>query len=514
MKPRTMLLSALVVALSVGSAFAAPSAEHQEWAKGPVSHLMTKQEQQQWKSVKNDEEARKFIDLFWAKRDPSPATPENEMKARFDQLVSIADERFAYQRIRGAMTERGRVWILLGPPSRIETSGPAESVGNIQSGFLEPGGEGSPAAGNQDRYPSQRWIYEKERIPAFAGKQELEFVFNDRYASGDFRMGRSSSTNVTDILAKAQQSWIVSPDARPGAAPAASQVVATVPVPAPVVTAPKAFRTEAYKVAVDEFRKATGNPYKNAYITYGEFITPEGDYFVPVQIAVPSDAGLKADENLTFFSLVEDAEGNIVGVWEEPAKLAASRTDLYYDKSLNLEPGKYKATFGLAKNGTPVTMASAEMDLAALSKDAAGTSRLILSNNIYALSAAQNPDDPFAFGGIKVIPKGDGRFLQADELWYFFELRNPGVDAASNGPKVQVKVDVEGTTTAKKKVKMGAPLSEAVAEPLKGVPGHYGIGSSIPLSGFEPGDYTIKLKVIDTVSKQTYNMEQPFKVTK
>jgi hypothetical protein len=63
-------------------------------------------------------------------------------------------------------------------------------------------------------------------------------------------------------------------------------------------------------------------------------------------------------------------------------------------------------------------------------------------------------------------------------------------------------------------VKLGAPLSEAVAEPLKGVAGHYGVGSSIPLSGFDAGEYTLKLKVIDTISKQTYNMEQPFKVTK
>ena len=63
-------------------------------------------------------------------------------------------------------------------------------------------------------------------------------------------------------------------------------------------------------------------------------------------------------------------------------------------------------------------------------------------------------------------------------------------------------------------MKMGAPLAEAVAEPLKGVPGHFGVGSSIPLASFDAGDYTLKLKVIDTISKQTYNMEQPFKVTK
>ena len=44
------------------------------------------------------------------------------------------------------------------------------------------------------------------------------------------------------------------------------------------------------------------------------------------------------------------------------------------------------------------------------------------------------------------------------------------------------------------------------------MPGHYGVGSSIPLSSFKPGSYTLKVKVTDTVKKVSYNLSDDFKV--
>ena len=112
---------------------------------------------------------------------------------------------------------------------------------------------------------------------------------------------------------------------------------------------------------------------------------------------------------------------------------------------------------------------------------------------------------------IKVVPKGDRTFDTSDELWYFFELRNPGLDETGK-PKIQTKVAVEGTTTKGQKVKMAAPMAPTPAEALKGVEGHFGVGSSIPLSGFKPGDYTMKLTVVDSVKNANYTLQQDFKV--
>jgi hypothetical protein len=157
-------------------------------------------------------------------------------------------------------------------------------------------------------------------------------------------------------------------------------------------------------------------------------------------------------------------------------------------------------------------MAQTEMNLAGtLDKDAAAISALILSNNVYPLAAAQRPTDPFAFGGIKVVPKGDKTFHPSDELWYFFELRNPGLNE-QNVPGVQVKLEMTGKTNDGQPVQMTAPPRSVEAQELKGVPGHYGVGSSIPLASFKPGNYTLKVKVTDTVKKVSYNLSDDFKV--
>ena len=115
--------------------------------------------------------------------------------------------------------------------------------------------------------------------------------------------------------------------------------------------------------------------------------------------------------------------------FEQPATLAASKDDFFVDKSLTLPAGKHRGIFGLAaeRQGRRARR-RADMELAGtLDKDATAISQLILSNNIYPLTEAQKADDPFAFGGVKVVPKADRAFRPSDELWYFFELRNPGL---------------------------------------------------------------------------------------
>jgi len=69
-----------------------------------------------------------------------------------------------------------------------------------------------------------------------------------------------------------------------------------------------------------------------------------------------------------------------------------------------------------------------------------------------------------------------------------------------------------GKTTAGKEVEMTAPPRSVDAQELKGVPGHYGVGSSIPLATVAPGNYTLKVKVTDTVKKVSYNLSDEFKV--
>ena len=123
---------AFVLALTLATAaLAEPPSHFADWPKGPVKWLMTAEDQKAWRAVSNDGEARQFIALFWARRDPTPGTPENEFHDQFDRRVAWADVAFTRAGLRGAFTDPGRVYILLGAP---ESSTVPKYSGGVLSG--------------------------------------------------------------------------------------------------------------------------------------------------------------------------------------------------------------------------------------------------------------------------------------------------------------------------------------------------------------------------------------------
>lgn len=111
---RTLVIT-IVLTLAT-AAYAEPPSRYSDWPNGPVKWLMTGEDQKAWRAVRNDDAARQFIALFWARRDPTPGTPENEFHDQFDRRVAWADIAFARHGLRGALSDPGRVYILLGAP--------------------------------------------------------------------------------------------------------------------------------------------------------------------------------------------------------------------------------------------------------------------------------------------------------------------------------------------------------------------------------------------------------------
>jgi len=62
-------------------------------------------------------ERRAFIEEFWRKRDPRPDTPVNEFKDQYFQRIAEANHLFREAAEPGWLQDRGRVYILLGPPT-------------------------------------------------------------------------------------------------------------------------------------------------------------------------------------------------------------------------------------------------------------------------------------------------------------------------------------------------------------------------------------------------------------
>lgn len=86
-----------------------------EWTR----YISTKEERDTYKKL-NLEGKRKFIKEFWAQRDPSPGTPENEYKRTYLGQVTHANQAFRGTFREGWRTDRGRVLLVYGAPDETE----------------------------------------------------------------------------------------------------------------------------------------------------------------------------------------------------------------------------------------------------------------------------------------------------------------------------------------------------------------------------------------------------------
>ena len=512
MRLRTLLIAATAALAMAASGYAQLSMAKADWARGPVQYLMTKDELAQWNKLKSDAEADQFMALFWARRDPTPNTPQNEFRQDFETRVAYADQHFGTARQRGSLTDRGRILILFGAPTRAMRTGgrgaintPTTPGGTLGAAGATTGSE----AEDTSTAEQQMWVYEGAVAEKSFGAPKVELRFIDRMGQGDMRL----ETPRVDLTSAAQR-IVMSAITQPGlsAIPTYQQQPVAQPVAAAAPAAPStSLKTAALETAVTDVK-----PSNKAIVSYAEFVAPTGEYYVPLEVYVPASAGLAADAADTFFGVIQDATGKRVTAFEEPATLTASKSDFFVDKSLNLPAGKYTAVVGLAKAGAPIIVTSAPLEITGLTKESVGTSPLILSNNIYELQTAAPVKTPFAFGKLKIVPKANEAFSNKDELGYFVEVHNPAIDTTTNLPKLQMKMDL---VDSKGKTVAGAPLSDANALPLSGAvgPGQYAIINSIPLAQMSkplpPGDYTLKMKIIDTISKQSYNLEQKFKIS-
>src|SRR5207253_7685941 len=161
----------------------------------------------------------------------SPGTPENETQEAFDARVKYADDHFAHGKQKGSQTDRGRVFIILGSPSRIQRTSPEP-----KSTILTPGDAfGQPKDGEnasvQGYSPKQVWFYDPTKSKAPIGNQTAEIVFIDQYGSDDWKLDRTPRTDVVGLLNRVNESMI----AQPGLSVAPTYAAAAAPAPAAAV---------------------------------------------------------------------------------------------------------------------------------------------------------------------------------------------------------------------------------------------------------------------------------------
>lgn len=80
-----------------------------------VSYIITSKERKIFLELP-DSDKENFKEEFWRRRDPDPSTEENEFKMEYFNRIERATELFMSEGKSGWLTDRGRIYILFGPP--------------------------------------------------------------------------------------------------------------------------------------------------------------------------------------------------------------------------------------------------------------------------------------------------------------------------------------------------------------------------------------------------------------
>lgn len=92
-----------------------------------VQYIMTPEERKIFLESPDSEKDR-FISDFWERRNPDPGSGHNAFKTEYEDRVEQSDNLFRGEGKPGYLTDRGRIYILFGPPSERLTY-PMDSAG-------------------------------------------------------------------------------------------------------------------------------------------------------------------------------------------------------------------------------------------------------------------------------------------------------------------------------------------------------------------------------------------------
>ena len=138
----------------------APNPSPDKWLDD-VAYLISDEERKAFGKLTTDQERDSFLASFWLIRDPTPGTATNEFKDEYYVRIAYANDHFSAPGLPGSRADRGRMYILNGPPDEIVHH--ATSV---------------------DAYPFETWNY--RRLDGKGANLTYEFV--DRQANGDYRL--------------------------------------------------------------------------------------------------------------------------------------------------------------------------------------------------------------------------------------------------------------------------------------------------------------------------------------
>ena len=500
---------------------------YKKWLNEDVSYIITDEERSAFKQLSNDEERDQFIESFWQRRDPTPDTEENEYKEDHYRRIAYANEHFAAG-IPGWKTDRGRIYIVYGPPDEIDAH---SSGGNYERPTEEGGGETST-------YPFEDWRY---RYIEGIG-QEIIIEFVDSCMCGDYHMTMDRSEK--DALKETpnggetlyEQMGLTSKSSRftgggledLGAGPGT------------------AMNTSKQFDRLEQFAKLSKPPavkFKDleevvrTKITYNLMPFDVLTDFVKVTadtVLVPITVQLK-NRDITFvnkdgvqrgtvniFGRITTVAGRVAQTFEDtvqadiPAELlpkAVENSQIYW-KALPLRPGRYRLDIVVKDvNGDRKGTWSRGVIVPEYSDDRLSASSLIVADSMEPVAAKNVGTGMFVIGATKVrprVPTAEGKpasFKRNQKMNFWMQVYNLGVDDKTHKSSATVEYDVVNVATNK-------PVIHTVesTEKMGNVGDQVTLQKTLSAANLDPGTYRIQIKVSDNISKQSLDPTATFAV--
>jgi GWxTD domain-containing protein len=165
-----LLLIFSLLSLFVPAVFGAQDAsagfppQYKKWLEEEVVYIISPLERKVFLALKTDRERDVFINAFWRQRNPGSLTDRNEFKDEHYRRIDYANKQFIRtSSVPGWKTDRGRIYISLGPPLSIE------HFDNLSTIF-----------------PIEVWNYQgmsKYRLP-----DVFHLLFYRKFGTGDYRL--------------------------------------------------------------------------------------------------------------------------------------------------------------------------------------------------------------------------------------------------------------------------------------------------------------------------------------
>jgi GWxTD domain-containing protein len=430
-------------------------------------------EEDEFRGLRDGGERKEYQRLFWARRDPTPATPENELQDAVARAWKAADDRFSAAGSIGSETGCGEVLALLGEPTEVERREVSARFDNTQ-------------AMREGSRPPESWIYKSrptDPLPFTGGELRIGFDEWCRFTEGGRTLDELRRVAAARV-ARPSIDYRRGPDGR--LVRLEDQLHASGPS-SPVLASGKS----EFPLSVEPkmmVRAAAGKTYVAGLVKIGPEGASTGDKATVRVAAQTADAGKPPGptQEKAMRPSAEEGGGQVVSF------------------GLPLEPGAHTVRLGVTLPDGRASVTTVDVDAPDFDAAGLGIGPLVLYPDLEGGSppAADSAYAAFAVGKLRVEPRFGNVFHAKDALQVVAVVHGAAVDPASGKASLRAAFSI---------LKDGKSVARGAEEDYDTPTAVASVGP-IPLSTYGAGRYVVRLVATDARAQKTEARETAFEV--